>query len=194
MDFKLIITIIATLLVFVGYTPYIIDTYRGKTRPHIFSYFLWSLLVFIVFFLQFTHGGGYAVWHTFTVFLFLFFIFILSFKKGKRDIRKIDYVFFFFALLSIPIWLIADQAEVSITILVVINIFAFLMTLRKIWIDPWSETLILYIVTAIRYSIILFAFADLNYITFISPFVAASLNALTACLIFIRRKQIQLKK
>jgi len=35
-ELKNIIGIIATLLVFIGYIPYIKDIVKGKTKPHIF--------------------------------------------------------------------------------------------------------------------------------------------------------------
>lgn len=36
-------------------------------------------------------------------------IFILGFKNGNRDFKKIDIVFLMLALAAIPIWLVVDQ-------------------------------------------------------------------------------------
>jgi uncharacterized protein with PQ loop repeat len=37
---KEVIGIIAVIFTFVGYIPYIMDTIKGKTKPHIYSWFI----------------------------------------------------------------------------------------------------------------------------------------------------------
>jgi len=51
-EFKNILGIIATVLVFIGYIPYLRDIVKGKTKPHIYSWFLWCFVTLIAFALQ----------------------------------------------------------------------------------------------------------------------------------------------
>ncbi len=46
---KNILAILAVLLTFAGYIPYTKDILKGKTKPHLFSWFLWSFVTAIVF-------------------------------------------------------------------------------------------------------------------------------------------------
>ena len=55
---KLIVGLIASLLVFVGYAPYIKDTLKGKTKPHAYTWFIWAFVTLAVFFFQYNGGGG----------------------------------------------------------------------------------------------------------------------------------------
>ena len=55
---KSIVGVIAVLLTFSGYIPYIRDITKGKTKPHVFSWFLWGFVTLIVFALQsYAHAG-----------------------------------------------------------------------------------------------------------------------------------------
>ncbi|KKU90276.1 MAG: hypothetical protein UY21_C0025G0011 [Microgenomates group bacterium GW2011_GWA1_48_10] len=51
---KNLLGIVATFLVFVGYIPYTRDILKGKTKPHLYSWFLWAFVTWIAFALQFT--------------------------------------------------------------------------------------------------------------------------------------------
>jgi hypothetical protein len=193
MDFRTTISIIAIILVFAGYFPYLRDTRKGKTRPHIFSYFLWSLLTFIIFALQIGSGGGIGSWITFVLGFVIFLTFFLSIKNGKRDIRNLDYIFLVLTLLAIPIWLLAKQPVLSIILLSSIDILAFAPTIRKSWVDPWSETLSLYTITALRHGLAIVALANINIVTALFPATWTVANALFAVLLIYRRRVLSTK-
>ncbi len=61
-DYKTLISIIAVLLTFGGYIPYILDTIRGKTTPHVYTWFIWALVTAIAFGLQVNAGAGVGSW------------------------------------------------------------------------------------------------------------------------------------
>lgn len=48
---------IAVVLTFVGYAPYIRDTIKGKTKPHVYTWFVWGLVTAIAYALQLRGGG-----------------------------------------------------------------------------------------------------------------------------------------
>ena len=55
---KNIIGIVAIALTFIGYAPYFRDLIKGKTKPHIFSWFIWAIVTSIIFALQVSAGAG----------------------------------------------------------------------------------------------------------------------------------------
>jgi hypothetical protein len=191
MEYKSIISIVAIILVFFGYAPYIYDTIKGETRPHIFSYLLWSILMGIIFALQLESGGGFGSWVTFFVGLVIFFVFLLSLRNGKRDIQKIDFVFLLLAILAIPLWLVADQPVLSIILLSTIDMLAFVPTIRKSWSDPWSETLSLYTITTFRHGIAIIALTEINIVTALFPATWTIANLLFATMLIVRRKKLR---
>ena len=144
MEIKWFLSILAIALLFIGYFPYLRDTINGKTRPHIFSYIIWALTTFIVFGIQLQSGGGAGAWVTFAIGCMMLVVLGLSYKNGRDDITKGDFITLVVALLAIPLWLLANLPLLSLVILTAIDLLGFLPGMRKSWVDPWSETISLY--------------------------------------------------
>lgn len=52
LELKEIIGMITVILGIVGYIPYLRDVLRGKTKPHVYTWFVWGLITLIIFALQ----------------------------------------------------------------------------------------------------------------------------------------------
>jgi len=119
--------------------PYIASIIKGKTKPHQFSWLVFSIMNGIVFVSQFLEGGRGSI-----IVYGLFFIgstinFLLSLKFGVRDSSKWDKMLFAFALATIVIWLLTRSNEVAIWLTVLIDIFATSMIILKLRSKPHSE-------------------------------------------------------
>lgn len=91
---KEVLGIIAIVLTFIGYIPYSRDIIAGKTKPHIFSWFLWGFVTFLAFALQVYGKAGIGGFVTLTAALMCFVVIFLGFKhKSTSDIAKTDIVF-----------------------------------------------------------------------------------------------------
>lgn len=77
---KTLIGISALILTFVGYIPYIRDIINKKTKPHLYSWFLWGFVTFIVFALQVSHQAGIGALVTFAAASMCFIVIILGKK------------------------------------------------------------------------------------------------------------------
>ena len=93
MDFKIAVSVISVILVFVGYGPYIFDILKKKTTPHTFTFLVWSIASSITWALQVYGGAGVGAWITFFVSCVCIFIFFLSLKYGEKHITSSDVVF-----------------------------------------------------------------------------------------------------
>ena len=185
---KNIIGIIAIALTFIGYAPYFRDLLKGKTKPHIFSWFIWAIVTSIIYALQVSAGAGLGALVTLAVAIISLFIFILGFKNGNKIIKKIDIVFLVLALLAIPLWLVVDQPVLSIILLSTIDMLGFAPTVRKSWHEPYSETLSLYTITTFRHGLSLIALEHYNIVTMLFPSTWVIANALFAIMLIVRRK------
>jgi len=185
---KNIIGIIAIVLTFIAYAPYFRDLLKGKTKPHIFSWFIWAIVTSIIYALQVSAGAGLGSLVTLAVAVISLLIFILGFKNGNKNIKKIDIVFLVLALLAIPLWLVIDQPVLSIILLSIIDMLGFAPTVRKSWDDPYSETLSLYTITTFRHGLSIFALANYNIVTLLFPTTWVIANALFSIMLIVRRK------
>src|SRR3989344_9662538 len=193
MDFftiKNIVGIVAIVLTFIAYTPYFRDLLKGKTKPHIFSWFIWAIVTSIIYALQVSAGAGLGSLVTLAVAVISLLIFILGFKNGNKMIKKIDIVFLILALLAIPLWLVIDQPVLSIILLSTIDMLGFVPTVRKSWNEPYSETLSLYTITTFRHALSIIALEHYNIVTMLFPITWVVANALFSIMLIIRRKTI----
>jgi hypothetical protein len=187
MDEKSLISSVAIVLTFVGYAPYFADIFKGKTRPHMFSWLVWGIVTTIIFALQVSAGAGLAAYVTLSVALISLSIFFISLKNGTRDVSRIDVVFLALALLSIPLWLVVKQPVLSIILLSTIDMLGFLPTVRKSWNDPHSETLSLYVITTVRHGLSILGLVEYNIVTMLFPLTWVFANAGFSVLLVVRR-------
>src|SRR5687768_1636337 len=149
------IGIFAVVLAFISYTPYINDTMKGKTKPHVYSWFVWGFVSIIVFALQLSDGGGIGSFVTLSGAVIALLIFALGIRSGKKDITRTDTIFFALALLATGFWIFANQPFLSVTLLVIIEMLGFAPTLRKAWHKPNEETFSTWGLNAVRYTLAL---------------------------------------
>lgn len=190
MEFKAFFASLAMLLLFVGYIPYLRDAIRGTTRPHVFSFFIAMLVTSTLFFLQLSAGAGIGAWITGSVGFISLTLVLLGLRHGSRDIAKSDVFYLVLALVGLSLWLIADQPLLSTILLVATGILGFIPTLRKSWHDPNSETLSLWVVSAVRHGLSIFALVEINLITVLFPLVWVLVNTFMSAVLVMRRKKL----
>jgi hypothetical protein len=188
-EIKNIIGILAISLTFFGYIPYIRDTIKGKTRPHLYSWFLWATISAIAFALQVSAGAGIGAFVTLAAVIVTYIIFFLGLRNGKKDITLFDTIFLILTLISLVIWLFAKQPVTSIILLTTTEVLIFVPTLRKSWHSPRSETLSSYIMNTVRFTLAIFSLQHYSLVTTLYPLVWLLGNGLLSLVLIIRRRQ-----
>ncbi len=184
------IGIIAVILTFVGYAPYISDTVKGKTKPHIYSWFIWAFVTFIIFALQILGKGGAGAFVTLATAILCLTIFILGLRNGHKDITTFDTAVFIVSLIAIGIWIFAKQPVISNILIITINTLANLPTIRKSWKDPYSETLFTWEMGAVRNLLGIIALQNYSLLTWLYPVTNFSINIIESTLLIVRRKKV----
>lgn len=131
-------------LTFAGYSPYIRSTIRGKIKPHVFSWMIWSAIAGIAFFAQDSDGAGPGAWAMGITAISCAIIAVLAFFIGDRDIKRSDWGFFLGAICSLPVWYITHNALYAIFLITLIDAFGYYPTFRKTWNRPFDENEIVY--------------------------------------------------
>jgi hypothetical protein len=189
MDYKLIISLISVILVFVGYGPYIASILRRQTTPHTFTFLVWSIASSITWGLQVYGGAGVGAWITFFVTATCIFIFILCLKYGEKEITKLDVAFLILAFLSLFLWLVVKQPFWSIFLAVLTDILGFGPTFRKAWDKPHTEKLFTWGVAAFRHAFGIMALEQFNLLTLLYPVAWSGANLVFFMAIAVRRRQ-----
>lgn len=189
-ELKTVIAVIAVALVFIGYIPYFKDIIRGKTIPHVYSWFIWTLETFIIYALQVSGGAGPGAWTNLAVIIIGISIFLLGLRNGKKDITKTDTVFFILSFVALFLWLVVKQPVLSVILVSSIDILGFVPTVRKSWNKPHSETLSMWELGALRHFLSILALNQYNLLTWFNPALWVIANALFSGILIIRRRQV----
>jgi hypothetical protein len=189
-SFKQAVGLIAAGLVLVGYIPYIRDILKGLTKPHVFSWALWAIVTGIAFSLQVSANAGPGSLVTLAAALMCLVVLGLGMKQGKKNIKPIDGIFLFLALISLGLWLLAKQPVLSIILVTLIDIFGFLPTVRKSIDDPYSETLSFYWINTFRFGLAIIALNEYSIITALYPVSWSLINFTFAIFLFSARRKL----
>jgi hypothetical protein len=190
LEIKTILSFLAIILAFVGYLPYFRDTIKGKTTPHIYTWFIWGLVTAIVFALQFSAGGGPGSWVSLAVVIISIIVFFLGLKNGKKDITKTDTLFFILSIVALLIWLVLKQPVISAVLVTIIDMLGFAPTIRKSWNKPYSETLFTYELGAFRHGLSFLALQHYNIITWLNPVSWIIGNTFFSIILIMRRRKL----
>ncbi len=189
-DSKLIFAIIASLLAIVGNVSYLRDVIKGTVIPHPYTWFIWSIVSMTTFFGGIAKGAGIGALPTgiaegFTIIIFIFSLKYL-FKRRAGHIRKVDHIFLIIALLGLIPWALTRDPTISVVVVVLIDVVAFIPTLRKAWEHPHTEQPLLYEMNVLRHILTLFSLNAYNVATtFHSIWMIITNSLMTA---FIRKR------
>lgn len=188
---KEIISLVAVVLTFVAYIPYYRDILKGKTHPHVYSWSLWGLLTVLLVALQIQGGAGPATWVTAAAGILCLGVVFLGLKRGKKDITKSDTTVAILSLIAIGFWLLVDQPVISVILVIIADLLAFIPTVRKAWHKPYTETLSLYVTNAIRFFLALAAVESYTFLSSAWIIAWATGNALFSVVLILRRRKIK---
>lgn len=187
MHIKVALSVSASIISIVAYYPYLRDILKGKTKPHAFSWVVWSLVMYIAGYAQVRAGGGAGAAVTFVTATISLAIAILAFRDGSITATKSDWVSFIAALSAIPIWVITKQPLLSVIVISFIDTVAFWPTIRKSYSAPHQENVSTHTFSGLRDLMTIAALQKYNWTTALYPAVSALTNILLVLMLIIRR-------
>jgi hypothetical protein len=191
MNFKEVLGIIASLIALVSYIPYFRDIFKGKTKPHAFSWLVWSILTFIAFFGQLAGGAGAGAWVNGVTAIICFIIFIFGIQKGRGTIVFIDWISLVGAFVAILFWFITKGPLLSIILVTLTDALGFFPTFRKSFINPHEETLSTYFLSGLKYIFALLALDNVSVVTALFPSYLIIANWIFVVMIVFRKKRLK---
>lgn len=175
-------------MVLYWYWRYIFDIFKGKTKPHLFSWIIFVLLDIIVFLIQYNDNAGPWAWWTFITGLVALIVTISSIFYWEKNITKSDIASFILALLSIFLYIYLDNPVYALILMFIILTLAFYPTFRKSFYKPNEETLSMYIIAGIRSFIGIFATIHISFLTIGLPIFIIIINTCFIVLVLYRKK------
>lgn len=161
--------ILAVAISIIGILPYLLDTIRGKIKPHFISWLIWSIITIIAFLGQMEKGAGSGAWVTGAMGVTNVVIAIFAFKNGTRNVTGMDKRLFIGTLLAIALWVLIEEPLIAILAVIAIDASAVYFTVKKAFKHPKSENAILFYSNLAKTVIAIIALQQYNIVTVIYP-------------------------
>lgn len=194
MNYKIVVGIAAVIISFIGYIPYFRDILNKKTKPHVFSWFVWGLSGGIGFFAQIVSGAGSGAWIMGLGFTVCVAITILAFRQGEKTITLSDWVAFGGALLGLILWQLTDNPLLAIIFVILSDLLAFIPTFRKSYHKPHEETFVSWVFSSLKYLLALVAIQSYSLTTVLYPLYLSLSNGGFAIMLLVRRRILSRSK
>lgn len=188
MDIKIVLTIIATIIGVAAFLPYLRDTFSLKTKPHAYTWLIWAITQGTAIFGIWYGGGGWGALNLTVGTLFVIAVFLFSLKYGTKNITKSDTAILIAALSAIVVWWQLDKPLISVIMVSVIDVIGYVPSFRKSYQEPWSETLISWILFSVSNIFAILALKEYNLLTVTYFAAITSANIALFLLCFFRRQ------
>ena len=156
----------ATLIAIVAYLPYLRDMFRGKNKPHLYTWISIFLVTAVVAYIQLIGGAGVGAIPTILGVAVDAVILFYCFQFGTKDVVFMDKVCLTISVVGVIAYAVLHHHPVvSLAIVTVAEIISFVPTFRKTRNDPYSESLPSYYLLMLKLSLILVALQKYNLLT-----------------------------
>ena len=187
MDIKAVLSIIGVIVGFVGFAPYLRDTFRGTTKPHFFSWFIWGILETIAFIAQVHEGAGVGAWVLGASVCISAIIIWKSFCNKDKSITSLDWFCFSGAFAGIILWLLTKNPTGAVIIVAATDAIAFVPTFRKSYNRVNEETLSEYGACIVKHALGILALESYSLATVFYPVSLVVTNTLFVTMVLVRR-------
>ena len=169
---------------------YIFTIFRGQTRPHLFTWLIWTFTNAVIFFAQLTDAAGPGAWLTGVAAIVCAGITVLSVFRGEKNITRHDWLVLLVSLAALPLWYFMHNPLASVLLLTLIDAFGFLPTFRKSFTAPHSESAGWTLSAAFSCVLAVLALEKLSWITLTYPAAMVFLHAGLGVYILWRRRAL----
>jgi hypothetical protein len=137
--------ILSGVIVLLAGPPYLIDIFKGKTKPQRTAWFIWTVLGVVAFVSQIGLKAHWSLVYVGLNALGNLIVFLLSFKYGVGGWKKLDFVALAIAAAGVGVSLIAKDPLFALFGVIVADFAGTVLTLYKTFLMPSSETSITWI-------------------------------------------------
>ena len=187
LDIKIIAGAVSVILGFVAFGIYWLSISQRKTTPHAFSHFIWGNLSATIGFIQLAHGAGAGSWSSLLMAGCYYVTAVWAWRLKACIPSLSDRWSLALSLVIIPLWMISDNALLSLGVAISVSLLGLYPTFRKSWISPFSEDLVSVKINTLRLFFSIVALSTQNLMTVLYPALFIVVNMSFVSIIYARR-------
>lgn len=189
----LILLVLSAIIGLAGLYPYIRDTKRGRVRPRIVSWSVWTILAGIMTISAVLDGHLASAALSAQGFFECGLVVIFGWRQGSIRINRLDIISIIGACIGLASLVFLRDPGVALVVSVIIDAVAFMPTLAHAWTDPEEESLLCYACAVIASSLALVAALGngAGFIGLFYPLYSVTFNGLMALLLTTSRPALE---
>jgi len=187
MQIKVLFSIISVALGIWAFIPYLKSIFSNEAKPHAFTWLIWAVTQGTAVIGLWLGGGGLgAISLTIGTFLVII-IFLISLKRGTKNITKIDKFLLIIALSAIIVWWFLNNPILALVIVSAIDVIGFVPTFRKSYSNPRTESIPSWIYFALANVFAIAALQSYNFMTLTYIISIATVEIILIVFLALRR-------
>ncbi len=193
MEYKILLGCLTIGIQVISYGIYFLGIFKGKTKPHAFTWFVWAVINVIALVAVLISGGGAGSWILGTNVLACSVIALIGLIQKHVSYDKYDWMALTGALIGIFLWWFTKNPLFAVIFVSIADIIGSVPTFRKAYRLPFEENATSFAISAINYPISILALNILTITTGLYSAVIALIDLVLVILILVRRKQFKLQ-
>lgn len=190
-DYHVVLGVVGSLVGIASYVPYFRDIFRGTTKPHPFSWFVWGIITSVVLLAQVLNGAGVGAWISAITLIACFLIAAIALRHGEKRITALDWWCFSLALAGIALWRLTSEPLVAVFMVTFADIIMYVPTIRKSYWKPGEETLSTWVLNTIKWFLSAASLQTITFTTALFPIAIVFTNIFFIAMVLIRRRQLK---
>lgn len=190
MEYKIFLGYTALLIQLASYGLYFFGIWKGKTKPHAFTWLVWSILNVVAFAAVITSGGESGSWILAGNAILCFVTAVIGFAQRHIIYDKYDWLALCGAFLGTFLWWLTNSPLYAVILVSISDMVGVIPTFRKAYRAPHEENLSSFLIGASYYPIAILALESLTLTTWLYPAAVLLSDIMLVILIFIRRKKL----
>lgn len=191
---KEVLAAAAVVLTFLMYVPYIRSVHKGRTKPHAFSWGIWTLSGLVVFVAQLSDRAGAGAWPIGMASLISAYVAILAYaKRTNTSATRTDWCFLAVALGALVCWLATSNPLTAVVLLTGAELAGFGPTFRHASNYPHQERISFFSLGAMRNALALAALEHYSLTTALFPSAKLLTSAVLVVMIWYWRSRLSVR-
>lgn len=170
---------------------YLTSIFQGRTKPHIFSWGMYTVITSFIFWVQYSSGSGAGSWATGFTALSCLFVALLCMKYGTKDITQSDQLALLAAIPAVIAWSVSDSPFWALCFIIAAETLGFYGTVRKSWYRPHEEPMLAYALSSLKLAFTILAAEAHNFYTLAYPIYYVALYSMFISMVLWRRTLIK---
>lgn len=191
MEYKIFLGYLALIIEAIAYAIYFVGIYRGKTKPHAFTWLVWGTLNAIGFAAVLISGGESVAVVLGVNALACFSIAAFGFKQHRVIYDKYDWAALSGAFIGIFLWWLTSDPLYAVVLISISDGVGMVPTYRKSYRLPFEENLSSFALGIFYYLLALLALNSFAVTNWLYPAAILIFDSTLVLLIIVRRRKMK---